>query len=588
MGISCDENRNRRIDRDTNSTSNRKEESRNMPDAPINRDTITINEYTPSNDSPLYPDFKPVVETMKISVENKNKNTFENIKEELDKQTCNFYDLILDFSNFEQLKKEGWPLMWGRNGKQKYERCKQVNNVVIGIIGNKNKGKSFLISKFIDNENYSKNEHGFMVTTKGISANFPVIDNGEGVITNVITLDTAGKDNPLLDISNMTDVNNLPKKNKYESEQIKNIARDQRICEIVLADFIIEKSDVLITVLEQLSFAEQEMLKNLLNQLKSKKAINNTVNKKKLIVIHNLMNLTDINSINNFIESTLLKSFTFKLSKRQIQIIKKENTVDDTTKHFYIQKTKDIDNLEIFHLIFGNDLKEEIRKEFNEPAIRFIRDAIEQATQKKFDLIEDFKNFIIQNSQKYISGPSLNQEQIIIKKENDIEQAIVSKDKNIKINLKNVHFNSEGIADFFSIIEPSYSSRIIKDKKEDKYFLEIIFELAGKLKEEIKINCDVQKMKYIISIEGNIIAPKDIKSENIIGNLKFEQFFFQITIDKFFYKNVENDKKYRYIISNIEDKISAREDENFKKDEKNGIYHIILPITIVERKKIEK
>ena len=330
------------------------------------------------------------------------------------------------------------------------------------------------------------------------------------------------------------------------------------------------------------------MLKNLLNQLKSKKAINNTVNKKKLIVIHNLMNLTDINSINNFIESTLLKSFTFKLSKRQIQIIRKENTVDDTTKHFYIQKTKDIDNLEIFHLIFGNDLKEEIRKEFNEPAIRFIRDAIEQATQKKFDLIEDFKNFIIQNSQKYISGPSLNQEQIIIKKENDVEQAIVSKDKNIKINLKNVHFNSEGIADFFSIIEPSYSSRIIKDKKEDKYFLEIIFELAGKLKEEIKINCDVQKMKYIISIEGNIIAPKDIKSENIIGNLKFEQFFFQITIDKFFYKNVENDKKYRYIISNIEDKISAREDENFKKDEKNGIYHIILPITIVERKKIEK
>ena len=48
------------------------------------------------------------------------------------------------------------------------------------------------------------------------------------------------------------------------------MARDQKVSEYVLSDFIIEQSDVIIAVLEQLSFIEQDMLKNLIYQLKEK------------------------------------------------------------------------------------------------------------------------------------------------------------------------------------------------------------------------------------------------------------------------------------------------------------------------------
>ena len=227
-------------------------------------------------------------------IQQKKKEELENSKE--------FYDMVLDFSNFEQLKGEGWKITWGTDGEKKYNKCKDNKNVLVGILGNKNRGKSFLLGRIIGKTNFM-NKSGFLITTHGISANFPVLDGNDEL--NVITLDTAGKDNPLLDSANINSSNS----EKAHNEKIKSIARDQRVSEIVLSDFIIQESDVLITVLEQLSFAEQEMLKNLINQLKSKKVENNTVRPKKLLVIHNLMNFTDVETINNFVKNTLLNNY---------------------------------------------------------------------------------------------------------------------------------------------------------------------------------------------------------------------------------------------------------------------------------------
>ena len=56
-----------------------------------------------------------------------------------------------------------------------------------------------------------------------------------------------------------------------------------------------EQSDILIAVLEQLSFAEQELLKNIINQLLQNHNKNNAI--KKLIVIHNLRNINTVKDI---------------------------------------------------------------------------------------------------------------------------------------------------------------------------------------------------------------------------------------------------------------------------------------------------
>ena len=67
-------------------------------------------------------------------------------------------------------------------------------NIVIGILGMKNRGKSYLLGRIMENDDY-KPPTGFLITTYGISCNFPKMQaNG----SYFITLDTAGKDSPLL------------------------------------------------------------------------------------------------------------------------------------------------------------------------------------------------------------------------------------------------------------------------------------------------------------------------------------------------------------------------------------------------------
>ena len=39
-------------------------------------------------------------------------------------------------------------------GKEKYDKCINENNITIGIIGNKNRGKSYLLGRIIGKNNY--------------------------------------------------------------------------------------------------------------------------------------------------------------------------------------------------------------------------------------------------------------------------------------------------------------------------------------------------------------------------------------------------------------------------------------------------
>ena len=103
---------------------------------------------------------------------------------------------------------------------------------------------------------------GFLVTTHGISCNFPRLEKNGAYF---ITLDTAGKDSPLLQ-------NEL-----FENKDIKTVGKDQKITEIVLSDFIIQESNVLIAVVEQLSLTRN--VKNSYRKIKTKR--NNWYSKKK-------------------------------------------------------------------------------------------------------------------------------------------------------------------------------------------------------------------------------------------------------------------------------------------------------------------
>ena len=121
--------------------------------------------------------------------------------------------MVLNFHSFEQLKKDGWNSEFTEIGKKKYDRCKNKKAIVIGIVGNKNSGKSYLLGRIMKMKEY-ENPNGFFITTSGISCVFPKIDNAD---KNFITLDTAGRDNPLLKTAIFEEEN----KNDKEKKMIK-------------------------------------------------------------------------------------------------------------------------------------------------------------------------------------------------------------------------------------------------------------------------------------------------------------------------------------------------------------------------------
>ena len=480
------------------------------------------------------------------------------------------YDMILNFESFEQLKQDGWNAYFSQQGWKKYKESINSENIIIGVVGIKNRGKSYLLKRIMNNENYQAND-GFLVSTFGISCSFPVLKN-EHKCQTFVTLDTAGRDNPLL-------------QSAYTKDQdIRTIIKDKKVCEILLSDFIIKECNVLIAVVEQLSFAEQEMMINLINRLRLKE-VNSKIDKRKLIIIHNLMNINKTKDIKKFINDTLLRSMTFSLDPHPIE---DEDTKYNLTVYDQIIENDDNFNLDIVHVVIGNDKIEEIRNNFNEPVFKYIRDYITIADVRKFDIIKSFKNFIEINYKQFINTNLFDNNPLEIGAERNVkvysdEEKMKTADKilmpisikdKIKINdlsFKNFYFDPSGI--YYSA-ETLYSAKII-EKEKNKY-LEITFEMYGKLKDIITdVNYDENNNKIIIEIKGKTEKYEldFFKNEEIyekeVGNLKYKEFDFQVILDKF--KTIKN---YEIEIENYDIKPES--------DEDTGIHTLLFPISVYE------
>ena len=466
------------------------------------------------------------------------------------------YDLVLQINSIKQLENGGWPVEFGEKGKEKYENLKNENCVIIGVAGNKNRGKSFLLKRISGFEVKS----GHLDTTEGISANFPDFSDKKEGKKNIIILDTAGQENPLVregDNSGSEELNKM-----QLDDKIREIARDQLVCEYILSQFILEKATVIILVLEQLSYAEQMMLKNIIQQLNDKK--------KKLLVIHNLMNLNSIEEIKEFIENTLLKSLTFKLRRCKMRLFEEKENLNN---YYYRQQGMENNNLEIFHLIFGNEDKDEIKKYYNDPLIDFIRKFVKTGYAEKFDLIEEFRKFFIEQSLK-ISDKKLNESTLIYNENKKMISLVGIKE----LKLKGITHDEKGLHNFTgNAMELPYRTYILNENS--NYYFCVETEIYGEIqKEKINIHIDSVKDSFIINILGTLSDHIDKKAHELIkmdGNLHFGDFCIQISISKTIILNSNIESHYIRDIEINDDKY----------DEKYGIYTIKFKITLLEKKK---
>ena len=286
-----------------------------------------------------------------------------------------FYDIVIYIESINDIIK-GWNVEFHPRVVEKYKEFTEDKVIKIGVIGNSNKGKSFILSKL------SKFDLpcGTSIKTKGLSIKFPELEKYPN--KKIALLDSAGLETPVLLEKNATENQNEVYSNENINKNLqkkfllfKEESRDKIITEYFLQNYIIHNSDILIVVVGNLSYSEQKLL----NKIKSEflRAKNKT-----LYVIHNLMTFTTVKQVETYIQETLLKSATFNLEK---QIIPNEGK--EPILCFYEKKS----NPQIKHLIFANQGSEAGNK-YNNNTLEYLEKAYITITDlEPFDVLKTVK-----------------------------------------------------------------------------------------------------------------------------------------------------------------------------------------------------
>ena len=265
------------------------------------------------------------------------------------------YDVVIDITSIKNLNKPGWKIIY-HGKKEDLIKNIELNNTVISVLGNSNRGKTYLLQKLSG----SNLQSGYQVQTKGLSLKF----SGD-----LIFLDTAGTNIPLL----------LEKGQKMPNEaELQNIQLCQIITNYIIQKFVIEYADILICVIGMLNSKEQIFLNKIKKLCEDKKS---------LIVIHNLVKCESCEDIEKYKNETLLKMISCELIEKKIP------DFGDNIKNLYNKYFLEKGNGDVKHFIFANDDKDKSKdlEKYNNTTLDFIKTCIkiERKTQKNL-----FKNFL--------------------------------------------------------------------------------------------------------------------------------------------------------------------------------------------------
>ena len=414
--------------------------------------------------------------------ENTNKQSQNNtaLESKNDKEDpINYYDVIIDIDSFRHLLKEegnndwGWNVQINKNFN--YEEKVKEEYVSIGVVGNGNRGKSFLLSK-ISNFSFPI---GYSVKTKGISVKYP-LEKMEG--KNIVILDSAGFETPVLETSDFKLGTTTDSKKAIKT--MNEIARDRQIVEYFTQNFILTYSNVIIAVVGQLTFSEQQLLVKIKEDNK----------KKKIFVVHNLFNFETIKQVDDYIENTLLKSLTFKLEPTTYVNFKNKSE-EELKKENQIYYHEEVGDKSIEHLILSRE-ETEAGNYYNNSTLLYLQNNITSETKIK-------KRPIIENVKKNLAMTSVFALEYPIKKENiKYENSKIFVENAEKpIILKQISTDSIGTSSFYGqAFLPSFNFFIVDNYKEVPELEKLTFNVDEDC--EVKEYKDLEGMKiYIIQIE---------------------------------------------------------------------------------------
>ena len=380
----------------------------------------------------------------------------------------NPYDLEININSILGFLK-GWDIVYSNDGKKRYEFAKRNRTKIFSVIGNKNKGKSFILSKIAERDL----PNSFSVTTKGLSISFPKFGN-------VALLDSVGFESPLLetdgeeyrlksekkeeneafyqnlnylekqieryrkenrDINQIKDKENefFRLRNKFrddlknKDEQLYILTNERRTTDFFLQRFIIENANVILLVVGKLSIDDQFFLNKLTKLIKD----DHNMFLQKIIVIHNLMTMIKTNTVEEYIENTLKKSLTFTLKQKSDLMLQGERAKRPYNKIRYYEEDKESSEKEIIHLIMAK-YGTEAGDYFNDSSIDYIRKTgMVILNNKEFDIIGRLKDYFCKVSETILKLDNPNEkitpDMIKLVDDNEQEKLVLNYKKKIEL-----------------------------------------------------------------------------------------------------------------------------------------------------------
>ena len=419
-----------------------------------------------------------------------------------------FYDIIIDIKSIKDIC-QGWEIKMSERAEKNYQELKKDKVIRIGVIGNSNKGKSFLLSKISEINLPS----GTSIRTEGLSVKYP--ENLEKYKDRkIVLLDSAGLETPVLDEDNIGE-------NK-EKDLFKEKSREKLITELFLQNYIINNSDILIIVVGIMTYSEQKLLNKIKIQLKNAKK------NKRIFVVHNLMTYTSMDQVNEYIDTVLKKSMTFKIEEgHKISVsTSKENGL------YFVEKNDDPNNqIQIDHYIMANEGSEagDFCNEFTKNQLtRFFI----TAKDEPFDVIETIKERFIDMSKEMFEKT----EEIKLENFDEKDTKKIKLNKPNNLTLKKCLIDELG---FSNLRTNGFMPLYNYYRKDDKLIVRV--EVPGNC--DFKANIINSGEYHYIRIEGNKKKdkePAEIK-DNIYNNREIGDFTLDIPLKASEY-NLKNEK----------------------------------------------
>ena len=323
------------------------------------------------------------------------------------------------------------------------------------------------------------------IKTQGLSIKYPDLEKFKN--RKIAVLDSAGLETPVL-------VSNILEDDK-KNELFKEKCREKLITELFLQNYIVHNSDILLVVVDCLSFSEQKLL------MKVKKEIEKAKRVMPLYIIHNLKTYTKKEQVINYIKNTLRKSATFTL--KELIIVNSKQT-DPKIGTRYYEITKDEKEPKVYHLIYANE-DSEAGNYYNESTLNFIENLYQNITNyKSYDVIDTIKDRYIEVSEDIIEKNEKNE--IITKESFDSDPNLIKLKNNKEIILKKCFIDELG----FSNLKPNgFEPKYNIYKKDDKIIIKI--EVPGNF--QINVEKTSGDNINIIKVTGD--KKKDLEPEKI-------------------------------------------------------------------------